>query len=431
MQPAERRRAMSADEASGSTSVAARRSRAVDPVWRGTAVAGVALLGGLSLALAAPSHAVPAVAASLLGVAVGVFVLGPRAATAVFRHPVLVAVAAIALLVALRIVGLDNRVVSSVPGLQAVSSLWGAGRGPVWTLMLMALAATGGLVLIADALRVRLGLARARPAPWQQLTGAPSSGLGIPWRAVAGVALIGWVAFLGVGLAGPYVGGNGVLQVVVMVLVVGGAAVAIGTPILIASLARIDRDQAGDAREDERQRFAAHLHDSVLQTLALVQRQADDPAAVVRLARRQEHALRAWMAGEAELTSATLGAALREVVAAVEDEHGATFEVSIIGERPLDAAGEALAAAAREALRNACVHAPGAAVFVFAELSGEHAEVFVRDDGPGFDPQATPAERRGIRDALVGRMAAVGGSATIDAAPGEGTEVALRIGARR
>ena len=422
---------MSAVEPSGSATAPARRSRAGDPVWRATAIAGIALLGGLSLALAAPSHALPAVAASLLGVAAGIVVLGRPAATATFRHPVLVAVAAIALLVALRIVGLDNRVVSSVPGLQAVSSLWGAGRGPVWTLALMALAATGGLVLIADALRIRLGLAQARQAPWQQLTDGPSESPGIPWRAVAGVALIGWVAFLGVGLAGPYVGGNGVLQVVVTVLVVGGAVVAIGTPILIGSLARIDRDQAGRAREDERQRFAAHLHDSVLQTLALVQRQADDPAAVVRLARRQEHALRAWMAGEAELTSDTLGAALREVVAAVEDEHGATFEVSIIGERPLDATGEALAAAAREALRNACAHALGAAVFVFAELSSEQAEVFVRDDGPGFDPEAVPAERRGIRDALVGRMAAVGGSATIDAVPGGGTEVALRIGARR
>ena len=102
----------------------------------------------------------------------------------------------------------------------------------------MALAATGGLVLIADALRVRLGLTRARPAPWRQLTDAPTRGPGFPWRAVAGVALIGWVAFLGVGLAGPYVGGNGVLQVLVTLLVVGGAAVAIGTPILIGSLAR-------------------------------------------------------------------------------------------------------------------------------------------------------------------------------------------------
>ena len=122
---------MSAGEPSGSATAGTQRSRAADPAWRGTAIAGVALLGGLSLALAAPSHALPAVAASLLGVAAAVVVLGRRAATAIFRHPVLVAVAAIALLVALRIVGLDNRVVSSVPGLQAVSSLWGVGRGAV------------------------------------------------------------------------------------------------------------------------------------------------------------------------------------------------------------------------------------------------------------------------------------------------------------
>ncbi len=204
---------MSAVEPTAPATAGAQRSRTADPAWRGTAVAGVALLGGLSLALAAPSHALPAVAVSLLGVAAGVVVLGRRAAIAVFRHPVLVAVAAIALLVVLRVVGLDSGVVSSVPGLAAVSSLWSGGGGAVWTLTLMALAATGGLVLIADALRVRLGLARARPAPWQQLTDAPASGPGIPWRAVAGVALIGWVAFLGVGLAGPYVGGNGVLQV--------------------------------------------------------------------------------------------------------------------------------------------------------------------------------------------------------------------------
>jgi signal transduction histidine kinase len=424
--PREQEHRMSAADPGPLGSAGAASSRVGDRAWRGTAIAGVALLAGLSFALADPSQALPAVVASLLGVAAGLTVLGRRAATALFRYPALVAVAVIALFLALRIVGLDSRVVSSVPGLREVSSVWSAGRGTVWTLALMALATTGGLVLIADGLRVRLGLAKS---PWKQLTDAPPSGSGIPWRVAAGVALIGWVAFLAVGLTGPWVQGDGVLEVVVTLLVIVGAVVAIGTPILIASLARIDRVQAGQAREDERQRFAAHLHDSVLQTLALVQRQADDPAAVIRLARRQEHALRAWMAGEAELTSDTLGAALREVVAAVEDEHASTFEVSIIGERRLDAAGEALAAALREALRNACVHAPQAAVFVFAELSSEHAEVFVRDDGPGFRFEAVPVERRGIRDALIGRMAGVGGSATVDAEPGEGTEVALRIGA--
>jgi signal transduction histidine kinase len=207
----------------------------------------------------------------------------------------------------------------------------------------------------------------------------------------------------------------------------GAAAVVIGTPLLIGSLTRADRDQTGSAWEDERQRFAAHLHDSVLQTLALVQRQAHDPAAVARLARRQEHALRAWMAGEAELLSETLGAALRDVVAEVEDEQGMTIEHSIIGDRPIDPAGEALAAATREALRNAARHAAGAAVFVFAEIGPRAVEVFVRDEGPGFVFDDVPTERRGLRDAVIGRMAAIGGSAVIESARGEGTEVALRL----
>ena len=155
-----------------------------------------------------------------------------------------------------------------------------------------------------------------------------------------------------------------------------------------------------DAREDERRRVAAHLHDSVLQTLALVQRQAHDPAAVARLARRQEHELRAWMAGEVELGSETLGAALRAAVAEVEDDDGATVELTMLGDRRLDRATEALAAAAREALRNAARHAPGAPIFVFAQASADGAEVFVRDEGPGFElgDRADRAARRARLD---------------------------------
>jgi signal transduction histidine kinase len=292
----------------------------------------------------------------------------------------------------------------------------------------MPLAAIGGLVLIADALRDRMRRTRERDAPWDRLTAAPAATAHVPWRAIAGTLLVGWAAFLGIGVAGPYVAGSGMLQLLVLVLVACAAAIVIGTPLLIASLTRADRDQAQGAREDERQRFAAHLHDSVLQTLALVQRQAHDPAAVARLARRQEHSLRAWMAGETELLSETLVAALRDVVAEVEDEQGITVELTAIGDRPLDPAGEALAAAAREALRNAACHAGGAAVVVFAEITPAGVEVFVRDEGAGFDPGTVAPERRGIRDAIVGRMAAAGGQATIESAPGEGTEVALRLG---
>ena len=126
--------------------------------------------------------------------------------------------------------------------------------------------------------------------------------------------------------------------------------------------------------------------------------------------------------------SDTLVAALRDVVAEVEDEQAITVELTAIGDRPIDLAGEALVAAAREALRNAARYAGGAPVVVFAELNASGVEVFVRDDGAGFDPETIPTERRGIRDAIVGRMAAAGGSATVESAPGEGTEVALRLG---
>ncbi len=202
----------------------------------------------------------------------------------------------------------------------------------------------------------------------------------------------------------------------------------VATPLVIAGLARADRSRMEDAREDERRRVAAHLHDSVLQTLALMQRQAHDPGAVSRLARRQEHELRAWMAGEVELGSETLGAALRDAVADVEDEYGVVVEQTILGDRPLDRQAEALAAAAREALRNAARHAPGAPLYLFAQAGADGAEVFVRDDGPGFDLALVPTERRGVRDSVIGRMAAAGGSAAVESWPGEGTEIALRIG---
>ena len=407
-----------------------RRALLTDPVWRATAVAGLAQLGGLAVALSPGSHAVPAVAVAVAGVVIGAFVLAPQALAILHRHPrsiVLGAVALVGLLwVALGLTGFG--VVGGLgyaPGLEA---LWSIAHARLLPLALMTLAAIGGLVLIADALRARRGHTRGARAPWRQLTGERDAGPIFPWRAVAGVLLVGWAAFLGIGIAGPVVAGSGYMQILVLVVVAGGAAIVIGTPLLIASLTRVDSDHAGSAREDERQRFAAHLHDSVLQTLALVQRQAHDPVAVARLARRQEQSLRAWMAGETQLLGETLGAALRDVVAEVEDEQGITVELTAIGDRALDPAAEALVAATREALRNAARHAGGAGVVVFAEISAAAADVFVRDEGDGFDPDAVAAERRGIRDAIVGRMASVGGRATIESAPGEGTEVALRIG---
>ncbi|MEA2371656.1 MAG: hypothetical protein QOH12_2050 [Solirubrobacteraceae bacterium] len=411
-------------------------ARAGDPAWRATALAGLALLAGLGIGLAAPDHEVLAASVAMCGVVVGAFVLLPPAAGVVRRQPAVAVVAAIGLLALVAAVvgriGLGLGYMPNLPGFTLVAGVWGLGRAAIFPLALMTLAATGGLVLIADSVRSRSGLsARGTRPPWQLLTGTRGVSGGVPWRAVAGVLLIAWAAFLGIGVAGPFVANNGPLQLLLLVLVAGGAAIVIGTPLLIASLTRTDHAQADHAREDERQRFAAHLHDSVLQTLALIQRQAGDPVAVARLARRQEHDLRAWMAGEAELSSETVSAAIRAAVAEVEDEESITVEVSIIGDRRLDGAGEALVAAAREALRNAARHAGAVPIFVFAELSADRAEVFVRDEGGGFELENVPAERRGIRDAIVGRMAAVSGRALVESEPGVGTEVALRIGGLR
>jgi signal transduction histidine kinase len=421
--------------ASGAGSAPPRRGVTADPAWRATAAAGLAMLAALVLVLARHALAAPAVAVVVAGVVIAAFVLVPRGLDAVHRRPGLLVVAGLLVVFALwlwaGVAGRPGDGYVAGPGASLARGLSDLGRSALWPLLLMVLTATGGLVLIADALRVRLGLveARARRAPWQQMVdGRGGVGAdGFPWRGVAGVLLVGWAAFLGIGVAGPHLSGHPSLMAFALLLALGGIAVVVGTPLLIAGLAQTEREDVGRARDADRQRFAAHLHDSVLQTLALVQRQAHDPGAVTRLARRQEHALRAWMAGETELLSETLVAALRDVVAEVEDEQGITIELSAIGDRPIDAAGEALTAAAREALRNAARHGGGARVFVFAELGAGRAEVFVRDEGPGFVLDDVPTERRGIRDAIVGRMAAVGGRATIDSAPGEGTEIALRL----
>jgi signal transduction histidine kinase len=164
----------------------------------------------------------------------------------------------------------------------------------------------------------------------------------------------------------------------------------------------------------------------VLQTLALMQKRAENPREVAALARRQERELRSWLnAGSRREPGASLAAALEAAVAEIEDDHGVPVEVVAVGDRPLDERAQALVAAAREAVLNAVKFAPGAPISVYAEVDGERVELFVRDRGPGFDLAAVPADRRGLRESIVGRMERHGGRAAIHTTPGEGTEVEL------
>jgi signal transduction histidine kinase len=169
----------------------------------------------------------------------------------------------------------------------------------------------------------------------------------------------------------------------------------------------------------------------VLQTLALVQR-SDDPQQVAALARRQERELRAWLAGRpAPGQAATLAPALEAAAAEVEDNHGVPVEVVVVGDRELDPAVEAVVAAAREAMTNAAKFGGGSTVDVYAECDPARLQVFVRDRGPGFDPQAIPGDRRGVRESIVGRMERHGGQARIASDPQAGTEVELVLEGER
>jgi signal transduction histidine kinase len=405
-----------------------------------TAVAASGQLGGLALALSG-AGAPAAIAVASAGAAVGAWVLAPQALKALRRRTTLLSVLALGLVAVL---WMRAGWYATHPGRAPIGygSLlvpmrfmragplawpWRIGRVPLLGTAVVLIAASGGLVLISDAVRIWLGLAPRQRAPWRALTAVSEKPPRIAPRAVAGAILVAWAAVPTIGwLSPPWYSDAPWHALLLLTAYVMTTALLVG-PVAVGALMRVDLDKAGTARERERQRFAAHLHDSVLQTLALVQRQANDPAAVVRLARRQEHALRAWMAGESDLVSETLVAALREVVEGVEDEHEITIELTAIGDRPLDPAGEALVAAAREALRNAARHAAGARVVVYASVADSGVEVFVRDDGPGFETGSVAPERRGICDAIVGRMAAAGGSATVESAVGEGTEVALRL----
>ncbi|HEU4978164.1 MAG TPA: PspC domain-containing protein [Solirubrobacteraceae bacterium] len=244
-------------------------------------------------------------------------------------------------------------------------------------------------------------------------------------RTVVGVAL---VAAAGVA----FLQGTGSLSaardVVLAVVVVAVGLSIVFAPWILRLWRSLEAERASRIRSQERAEMAAHLHDSVLQTLALVQHRAHDPGEVAALARRQERELRAWLAGrDPEADRGSLAAALEAAAGEVERAHRVKVELVVTGDAPLDERGEALVAAAREAMVNAAKFAPEGGVDVFVEAGEGGVQAFVRDRGPGFDPHAVPEDRRGVRESILGRMERHGGRALIHAAPGGGTEVELSL----
>ena len=213
-------------------------------------------------------------------------------------------------------------------------------------------------------------------------------------------------------------------------VVVGGLAI-FGAPALGRLLRRLDDERAARIREDERAIVAAHLHDSVLQSLVLMQR-TGDPRRMTTIARRQERELRSWLYGttrDGEPTS--LHAAIDALAVDIEADHDVRVEAVVVGDQPLDDASRALVAAVREAVVNAARHADVDRVDVFVEADDAELTGFVRDTGRGFVPATVGEDRRGISESIVGRIQRAGGTAVLTSSPGNGTEVELRVPRRR
>jgi signal transduction histidine kinase len=218
----------------------------------------------------------------------------------------------------------------------------------------------------------------------------------------------------------------------------------VGVALVISAIAvlfgpwwlRIARDlvveRAARIRAEERAELATRVHDSVLQTLALIQRRADQPQQVIQLARAQERELRSWLfdgraPGSIDGKDMTFAGGVRLIQQEVEAQHGIAVEAVTVGDCELNDDLAALLAAAREATVNAAKWSGASSVSLFAEVEPTEVSLYVRDRGRGFDPGAVPGDRKGLAESIRARMARHGGSAAIRSAPGEGTEVSLTL----
>lgn len=267
----------------------------------------------------------------------------------------------------------------------------------------------------------------------RSVIGLPTKPSVVTWaRIVGGATLI--VVGLGVVVLGRInLSSLGSALLAVAVTLVGAGLLTV--PLWLRMVRALNSERAARIRNDEREEIASHLHDSVLQTLALIQRQADDPTEVVRLARSQERELRKWLFEDTGPAQSSLAAALRTIAGEVEDQHGVKVTPVTVGDVSMDVDDSgiglpkehftAVLGAAREALVNAAKHAGVPTIDLYAEVEPHQVSVFVRDRGKGFDPDAVSKDRQGVAKSIHGRIERRGGHVEIKSAPGNGTEVRI------
>lgn len=257
------------------------------------------------------------------------------------------------------------------------------------------------------------------------------------WREAAGTSRVSGAVRAAGGIALIVVGGGAILVgpanldgtsggLVAALVVVTGLALVSG-PWWLRMARDLATERNARIREQERAEVAAHVHDSVLHTLTLIQRHVDDPREVARLARAQERDLRSWLYRPVADPDAMVASALAAAAAEVEDAHGVAVEVVVVGDCPVDEQVRAVLLAAREAMVNAAKYAGDAPISLYAEVEPAQVTVFVRDRGAGFELADVPADRLGLRQSVIGRMERHGGTAVVRSVADEGTEIQLEM----
>ncbi|NMN96197.1 ATP-binding protein [Antrihabitans stalactiti] len=268
----------------------------------------------------------------------------------------------------------------------------------------------------------------------------PRSAIGLPQRpnVLTWARIIGGTTLIVVGLgvvvvARVNLNSLGSSLLAVFVTLVGAGLLTV--PLWLRMLRALNAERAARIRNEEREEIASHLHDSVLQTLALIQRQAESPQEVMRLARGQERELRKWLFSGGETAHSSLAAAMRTIAGEVEDQHGVKVTPVTVGDVAMgDEPSErglpkehftALLGATREALVNAAKHSGCVDIDLFAEVEAEQVSVFVRDRGKGFDVDAVSEDRHGLTRSIRGRIERRGGEVDLRSTIGKGTEIRI------
>ncbi len=242
-------------------------------------------------------------------------------------------------------------------------------------------------------------------------------------RVVVGVALaiaaVGWFAQWDFG-------NQPLLRAIFVPLAAVAAAALVLAPWWMRLIRQVAVEREQRVREFERAEIAAHLHDSVLQTLTLIRAKAQEPETVARLARAQERDLRAYLYQDRRSEADSVSTALTAAMSEVEDAHGVAIELVHVGDAPTSDALRAVVDATREAATNAARHG-SEPISVYAELTATAYDVYVRDSGPGFDPSTVDPDRAGIRHSIIGRVERHRGTAHVASAPGARTEVSITM----